>query len=99
MAYMYAKRWPTIGNAATIFGITTTLVLTYATRQCDQTSGIAAGVTAAGIVVLVTFTVRFVTGKLTWDLPAQGTLLPSQEWGKGIVWTIQIGVALFAVFW
>ena len=98
MAYIYAKRWPTIGNAATIFGIMTTLVLTCGTRQCDQTSSIAAGVTAAGIVVLVTSTVKFVTGKLTWDLHTQGTILPPQEWGKRIVWTIQIGVALFAVF-
>lgn len=95
VAFVNARRWPTVANAATILGIATALALTWGIRQCDPTGGIVAGVTAAGIVVIIVSAVALVTGKFEWGITTSKPMLQSQEFGKGMVLALQIGTTIF----
>ena len=95
VAFVNARRWPTVANTATISGIATTLTLTWGIRQCDPIGGIVSGVTAAGIVVIVMSAVAMVTGKSEWGITTSGPMLQSHEWGKGLVLALQIGTIIF----
>ena len=97
-AFMAARRCLPIASTATEIGISTTLVLTLMMRQCDLTSGVVAGVTATGTVVMIATAVGFATRRFKWNLPAEQSIFGPEESGKGLVLALQIGMTLFVVF-
>ena len=103
IAYLTARKYPTLSNTATIVGIATVLVATYATRWCNPMGGVIAGLTATGITTVLATVVNSQAGKVRRNividnggLPAQSNAKPEEEYIR-IVPFAQIALATFMV--
>ena len=96
VAYQKAREHPTMANGSTAAGIATTVTLSWATQQCNWVGGIAAGLTAAGIIVIVATVVKaLMTGSIKRKMTILQPIEEPREGIDGIIPAMQIGVAIY----
>lgn len=103
-AYLKTRSHPLASNSATIAGIATACTLIWwPTHWCDLRGGIAAGLTAAGIVAALAMAVGFQARKARQNVDTQRdngigqSDTRPEEWHVGLVPFLQITLALIMV--
>lgn len=95
VTYQGSQGHPTLANGSTVAGIATTAILSWAVQQCNWIGSAAAGVTAAGTIVVIATVVRTVT---SGSIERNVTKLRSAEEPRGgtggIISAMQIGMAI-----